>query len=119
MNKEEILNMPAGREMDALVLASVFGVMVFRDECGEPYRIGFFQEKEPVWNYSGNISSAWAVWNKLVERERYPTLHEGVNDNGEPCVWMSLVNPVMDCRGEDDVPLAICRAALLAVITLD
>ena len=114
MNVNEILSMPAGREMDALILASVFDVMVFRDEGGEPYRIGFFQENEPVWNYSGNISSAWAVVEKLAGEDSELSIHitGEYPGGGWRCV---LGNAFVDYEvTAETAPLAICRAALLA-----
>ena len=127
MTRDEILNMPAGYEMDALVLAYVFGVMAFRDGNGKAYKLGAFQENEPVPNYSTDISAAWEVYEKIIS--------DCKSNNGEPDFFMLNAYHAYPERGwyiakiwahhDGDIvefeltapsaPLAICRAALLAV----
>ena len=101
MNKtrEEILNMPAGREMDALVAKMV------------THNNYVFNNEHP--SYSTNIASAWEV----VEKEEH-----GFS------LWVSGVRSAPLCKAEiiigdnrygcyaNTAPLAICRAALLAVL---
>ena len=126
MNRDEILSMPAGRKMDALVLASVFGVMVFRDNNGEPYKLGVFQENEPVPNYSGNMSCAWSVVEFLNKDGYAPNLmnddngkwylaFDGTQDIGTVTFVTAFTDvPELWC---ESAPLAICRAALLTLVS--
>jgi hypothetical protein len=112
MNKDEVLKMPAGYEIDALVLASVFGVMAFRDNCGRPYKIGFFQENEPVPNYSGDMSSAWAVVEKILDGNRDIAIRSSAHG------WHVTIETKFFeyVANAETIPLAICQAALLTVI---
>lgn len=95
----------ANREIDALVKSFVMG--------GLPpvsYSILF----DYIPHYTTNISDAMTVWDKLVEMERFPDMHEGPNENGDIRVFISLVNPVIDLMAHDKCH-AIVRAALAAV----
>lgn len=113
MNKEEIWNMPAGNEMDALVLASVFDVISFADANGKPYKLSVNKNHEPIPNYSGDISAAWAVAHKLASQERVFSLHViGESFDGQ---WKAIFENafVHFTATAETVPLAICRAALM------
>jgi hypothetical protein len=102
MSRDEILNMPAGREMDALVATEIMG-----------------REME----YSTDIAAAWEVVLHEMGKGGCPNL---VNDddghwalsfdgtNNIPCtVQTSFIDdPRLWC---DTAPLAICKAALLAL----
>ena len=115
MTRDEILNIPAGYEMDALILASVFGVMAFRDEVGRAYKLGAFQENEPVPNYSGDILSAWAVVEKLGgEDSDYGAHIIGSINKTWRCIFSNAF--VEFSAMEATAPLAICRAALLTTL---
>ena len=123
MKREEILNMPAGREMDALVLMELFGVMAFRDSNGQPYKIGAFQENEPVPNYSTDVSDSLIVlseisaeWDSVMVNNQnfrdYPNMHFG-------CRMQALDKSkhikTVFALGETQA-LANCRAALLTTL---
>jgi hypothetical protein len=116
MTCEDILNMPAGPKLDDLVAEKVMN-----DPMGQ------------VWSrhYSTDISAAWEVLEKLFERGWYAeiitdaktteidfeiairdrnngtwTLDTGVEDGWITDGWVVA----------STAPLAICRAALLAVM---
>jgi hypothetical protein len=128
MNKDEIKNMPAGKEMDALIAIEVMGLPdrpmygnscaycgsemwhgVERSWCSvcEEWRYSAYKE------YSDGIEEAWEVVEKLC------------NESGCDVVKVCKRDPEL-LRGEwscnfgrgyeafgDTAPLAICRAALL------
>lgn len=135
-------DLPAGRELDALVAEKVMGEAVV--EHGEE----FLRNAEGLWGsrpkltvlrpshrpnapdgmrrlklpaYSTDIAAAWEVVERLLSRKMYPDL---VSSN-YPVVWTCEVDsysdpeaatdpwPVKACA--DTAPLAICRAALAAV----
>lgn len=121
MNREEIHNMPAGREMDEMIWIGVFGRAVValgdapcpycgsemrfcgkRSWCSECREWRFSSVKE----YSTDISAAWEVAEKLQKKR--------------PFVLCSSMGGYM-CNFDLEAlahaptaPLAICRAALLA-----
>lgn len=91
MTRDEILAMPAGREMDVLVGRHVM------DLVGPP---------DLYWEYSTDISAAWMVV------EKFPAV--SLTFRGK--YWFCDVNQVdFDYSQAETAPLAICRAALLAV----
>ena len=120
MTRDEILNMEAGREMDTLVAEKVMGFPVkIGDITGEPYHAQFGYSMP---NYSTNIAAAWMVVEKL--QNQYPAFN---------LVWVKLqiLKPEIALRRAwranfqgstlsdafaDTAPLAICRAALLAML---
>lgn len=111
MTRDEILNMPAGRELDALIAEKVMGLKVDYefDEVLEP-RVPFLVDKYDEWgylpNYSTDIAAAWQV----VERfESHCTMN---NVHG---IWECYL-PDFAIGKDKTAPLAICRAALLAVM---
>jgi hypothetical protein len=125
MTRDEILNTPAGRELDALVAEKVMELKVdyeFSDVL-EP-RVPFLVDKYDEWgylpNYSTDIAAAWEVV-EFLRRKFWST---------NIVCWDYSVKWVVTCEyrtghGEpkktlyadaDTAPLAICRAALLAVM---
>lgn len=127
MNKEEehILSLPAGRELDVRVLMGFFGVMAFRDSNGQPYKIGAFQENEPVPQYSTDINAAFGVYEKLVA--------DCTPNSGEPDfimlnaypdgtfyiakVWAHHDGDIVEFElTADSFPLAVCKLALTLVL---
>jgi hypothetical protein len=99
MTHEEILNMPAGREMDALIAEKVMGVKLF---CFCP---------------STDIAAAWQVVDYFAKKYGDVCLEMVLVENEtltgqEWCVSLRLD---ADIALADTAPLAICRAALLAV----
>lgn len=118
MNQEEILNMSAGNEMDALVLYEVFRVMPFKTESGKPYRLDKFQKPEPVHNYSGDISAAWSVVEKMhkIGWDFYCEYTRVENSLQHWALFETDKCELDKCASAETLPLAICRAALLAVV---
>lgn len=124
MTRDELLTMPAGRELDRLVAEKVMGQM--------------WQGGSPIPNYDGrwpwpppystDIAAAWLVANKLGERwfvdigclpgdcagNPNPKWEARFWD-AEPCIsgGVGHVSGLEEfkARGET-APLAICRAAL-------
>ena len=146
MSRDEILNMPAGRQLDALIAEKVMGWEAIRvDYFGEDssprqneleewmakneldsigdYFIDVdknFWVEDNDWQPSTDIHAAWEV----VEKMR--------NNKYEPCVNGECWTPIEHRMGlwqadfqnggpchsarADTAPLAICRAALLAAM---
>lgn len=123
MTREEILNMPAGREMDALIAENVMGIesVAFNDEtkcpecestmrfCGSRSWCSSCHEwiYSPYKEYSTDISAAWEVVEKLGI-----IFQETCIDNDKD--WRCYFDNA--CASAETAPLAICRAALLAVM---
>lgn len=99
MKREEIAKMPAGREMDALVMEWVTKFTV-NDNFYIPH-------------YSTDISAAWQVVDKMKERGLGFAIHCG--ENWRPIALFDKEESENDWIGAETAPLAICRAALLAV----
>lgn len=99
MTRDEILNMPAGREMDVLI-ADILG------------------KSHGIWNFSTDIAAVWEVVQRL-EQDWEVELSTGHNFRDYPgqsygCrIASKCTILVMFCLAES-APLAICRAALLA-----
>ncbi len=108
--------MPAGYEMDALVLASVVGVMACRDGNGKAYKLGAFQENEPVPNYSGDISAAWSIVEKIKQDGKWMSIATDMLSSELFSEWICefMKDDEVDFALGDTAPLAICRAVLLA-----
>lgn len=107
MNKDEILNMPAGREMDALIREKIFRRMPPRKD-GELTRSWLDGYLCQDTYYSTDISAAWEV----VEKQNvFQVIKSGD-------AWMVRYHDgtYMDSVMAPTAPLAICRAALLAVM---
>jgi len=92
MNRDEILEMPAGREMDALVAEMVMG----QTECAR--------------HYSTDIAAAWQVWEKMKYGRFFEFCHElaRIIGNGAPEAYVDFLYGI---NAE-----TICRAALLATV---
>lgn len=124
MTRDEILAMPAGRSMDALVAKHVFGCSVNLDfESEEPYcdcrgeMYGAHGDTDWNWTrkYSTDISAAWEVVDKFYSfrvcrysgGERYNAYCVRYSDGREYEI---------DGSADADTPsLAICRAALICL----
>jgi len=141
MTRDEILNMPAGREMDALIAEKVMGWNILTKPdgyrywadtdgefaCGVPPEEGYFEDEEDLhllkWHPSESILWAWDVVEVLRGKFWSTTITQ----------WDHSRKTVVTCeyrsgRGEhkaplyadaDTAPLAICRAALLAVMEVE
>jgi len=111
MTKDEILNMPAGREMDALI-ASIF----FKDSYIHSVdSTNGLQRTFPF--FSKDISAAWEVVEKLKKDGWSFTLTQHADPLGDYVIEFWRRDNFMedyDTIRENTAPLAICRAALLA-----
>ena len=137
MQRDEILSMEAGRELDALVAERVMGwgdislhPMMDSDWWGMPSgpataiqgAVGWLYTHEKVPNYSTDIAAAWEVVEAVRGRGWSLSLGEGMSGYGDAVVWMVDFykgNRICLSANGPDVPLAICRAALLAVMEDD
>ena len=116
MTRDDILNMPAGREMDALIEKLVFCHAPYLDSL-DIWRVAVDENMERVLpKYSTDIAAAWEVTEKFwsVKVNKYLDGKEWrayvvrlSNDNKSNSDGGSFA---------DTAPLAICRAALLAVM---
>lgn len=106
MTRDEILNMPAGREMDSLVAKYIMKVSDARE----------------VFFFSTDIYVAWEVVKKIMSEYWFSINTPCDSRSG---MWevdfMSLrdKSPFNYISYGDTAPLAICRAALLAVMEND
>lgn len=110
MTRDEILKMQAGREMDALVHANIFGAVSVKMKNVFPGFDGFvFADQDgkfcPVPKYSTDIGAAW----QIVEH-----FHNEATLNNVHGVWEVHLQGI--CGKSQSAPLAICRSALLASI---
>jgi hypothetical protein len=141
MTRDEILNMPAGKEIDALIAEKVmgwhkgdsYGREVWLD-TDERYQRGIarengFEDDEDFhllhWHPSESILWAWEVIEKMQEIDSHwsPGVNWDDDDGDGNPMWVASFT----YYGEDEsqfqqnevwdksAPLAICRAALLAV----
>jgi len=127
MTREEILKLEAGPELDRLVAEKVIGWEEGKDfDCsGEgtlihyPFRNRVLSKK---WSPSTDIAAAWEVVRRVFELK--PTLGFVLfTDISGHCraafydilEYIDQVVPVSEIDDAETVPLAICRAALLAV----
>lgn len=128
MNKEEILAMAAGSEIDALIAEKVMGWKraVATDGATEYWDDGSFcsgrlveptvggfrlDDYSNTWNPSESISAAWEVLAKMG--------HAQINKkvNGEYAVrWGNTRWADSPVCVSKSAPEAICKAALLAVM---
>ena len=135
MNKDEILEMQAGRELDALIAERVMGwtkvsKTVSRWTEGTEIREKIVWEgKAPddlkcsspieIKKYSTGIAAAWQVVEKI--RGMYECKsHNGIVVMSDPDGWYAeFPEPIWSDATEKTAPLAICRAALLATLESD
>ena len=121
MNKDEILNMSAGREMDMLVGEKVMGWIY--NQLGDAW----IREGQPwvgcdAFHPSTDISAAWDVVEKLHSDFSIDLSYDDPQTI-EPIKWCCELyaksEPYQDYEARaDSAPLAICRAALLATLNL-
>ncbi len=96
----DIREMKAGRELDALVAEKVMG-QYFRNEWYKLYN-------DTIPCYSTDISAAWKVVEKI--KKEFVGISDPLNCN----IWECSFTFKTSALGET-APLAICRAALLAM----
>ena len=136
MMRDEILNMPAGRGMDALIAEKVMGIDLSQECGGEMYDedSNYWSctscSKEGGWNedfqhtiqpqhYSNSINAAWGVVEKLCNESGCDIVKVCKRDpellRGE---WSCNLGRGFEAFG-DTAPLAICRTALLSVLEIE
>jgi hypothetical protein len=112
MTRDEILNMPAGRELDALVWMALHGqepnILVCRHVDGDyqPHA-GYPSGHISPPHYSTDIAAAWEV-DKVTEIAMLNKVHGTWEAY---CFTPSKERSL--CGKDKSAPLAICRAALL------
>ena len=138
----DILNMEAGRELDRLVAEKVMGWKLVNYETYMPAKTeadyadaanndgwmweGMAGDGEAwQWKPSTDISAAWQVWEKLRQSGEWCCLDIG--SDYDYCYRVTLIpsnfdekyegkhEPTVTIDGEGSAPLAICKAALLAI----
>ena len=132
MTRDEILSMPAGRELDALVAERVMGWDIhpvspdpYEKELAWYSEDGKLQCGDEYWKPSENIADAFQVVEKMKELG-YKVQRFGTGDlMGDK--WQASfadVYRIVSYKGDkgdfadaDTLPLAISQAALLAVLT--
>jgi hypothetical protein len=121
MNYDE---MPAGREMDALVAEKVMGYRwlkvngikaLFPPDL-KPSDVDWFPEDDPLdlvrWPYSTDIAAAWEV----VEHNHDVSVeHRAMSSTPWAVTFQRHMDGTEFTGFADTAPLAICRAALKAV----
>ena len=113
MTRDEILSMPAGRELDAAVAELVMGWEIVRTGIGNDHYISPSDNSLLRlicnWKPSENIADAWRVVEKMPNIQIAHVTEYGywrvAPDYHEPTMFVIADTP----------ELAICRAALLAV----
>ena len=132
MDRDEILNMPAGREMDALVAEKVMGWHIETDDSGwghwadanGHWGAGInqddtddYEDDEDFhilhWHPSQSIKWAWEVVEQVTKKSKFTVIEiRGGNELYQIAFWYPLKD---SWHAEGLLPLAICRAALLTV----
>lgn len=130
MTRDEILNMPAGREMDALVWMALheqnpdLTLCRFVDGEYQP-NAGYPSGHISPPNYSTDIAAAWDVVKKIcieAPEDCWTGPQMQINYSYEECEVIFTNLDSIDCISETaeatakNLPLAICRAALIAVM---
>lgn len=121
MNRDEILNMEAGSELDVLVAEKVMGWQ----KSNPGYERTFWIDSRGVWMHfidswspSTDISAAWDVVVKM-ENDDYWWTAEDVIPNSDPVVYsctFSKKGKYYTAEWDFSMPLAICHAVLLTVM---
>jgi hypothetical protein len=145
MTRDEILNMSAGRKLDELIAQYVFGAQKHQWEllpntentaycslCGTTVNKRVLNTDElvlclpgSILNYSTNIVAAWEVFEWLSQYSVETAVRNDVVVGHESDGWCVSVWWFKDIQSShavegvyaDTAPLAICRAALLALMT--
>lgn len=118
MTRDEILNMPAGRVLDAVVAERVLNwTHIKHNELLNEYSVG--KDPDVGWrvipNFSTDIAAAWEV----VEKMPFGYELRLCDYKGSIVRWQAEFHePGAKTLmvWADTAPLAICRAALLAMI---
>lgn len=135
MTKNEVEKLEANEDTNEIIARVVMGLETFRAEGGE-YMARFDFAVKGDWlyklnpppgevivvgwpfgyvkNYTGDISAAWQVVEKIGEF----TLHHHVHHPDADNLWYAttVVNNAIAYASAETAPLAICRAALIAML---
>jgi len=121
MTHEEILKMEAGPQLDLLIAERVMGWSE-----GKHFEVGDFGvvklgEVIDIWSPSTDIAAAWEVTTKLCELGIVPEVYgmwlTKKKNEWYIVLWYSVEDLTAAARAKaPSLPLAICRAALLAVM---
>lgn len=121
MNRDEILAMTPGREMDALVAENVFGWRECRVN-GNHWAYGkppdFDHPDDPrvrIEDYSTDLSAVWEVVAELSEKRGYGFSLGRAGIRYEPDRMWNVRVGTDEWVEANTAPEAICKAALLAV----
>ena len=110
MNADEISNMPAGNRLDFAIATLVMGMdfQAVPREGGGEYSTWW----DANFNPSIDIVAAW----KVMEKMQTPRTIISIRSEGN--LWFVRIfrDPMVFEAGADKAPLAICRAALLAIM---
>lgn len=115
MNKEEILAMKAGEELDELIERDIF-------DWKPKFKHGDVQEfyRSDFLPYSTNISSAWQVVEKITKELDYPfyltyckSIHEEDKQDWRATFALFVKGLIHVYNDGKTAPEAICKAALL------
>lgn len=132
MNRDKILKMEAGREMDELIAIGIMGLPRRSElendspcpDCGTPlYKRASRAARakcdscndwkySPYKEYSTDISAAWEVFEELVKK--WDIVEVWYERNTDPKWWCEFISGGDGNNAfADTAPLAICRVALL------
>ena len=132
MTREEILKLEPGPELDRLMAEKVMGWK--RTTKGAPPGCAYWKDDDGLvranetpggsldWNPSTDIAAAWEVVKYMAQRQ-FDFILSGHGEKYIVQVWNAdpganrVRNPLATVYGP--VPLAICQAALLAVMEAD
>jgi len=120
MTRGEILKMEAGPELDRLVAEQIMGWREGQDTLKLQGGVGILGEKA-IPRYSTDIAAAMEVIERLLEKRLRVSMYSPWGDRNEPHAipeWTVFVlsnhGLGIEMEGET-LPLAICRAALIAL----
>lgn len=125
MNAKEISNMPAGRIMDGLIAEKIFkfgDIQEFDSELSGRTFSGWIDDKNKsiirpeFWQPSESIESAWEVLQEFGKLGYLWQLQNQENGRANGYQFALFIGEVVHRGYAETAPLAICRAALLAVV---
>ena len=130
MNKDEIMKIEAGKELDVLILQRFFGVkkIYYMDDEGSvsnsPTNSPYYIPSGKPWRthridsryvpyFSTDVSEAWRV---VVKMSEPPTTMEAASKAENTKFAYIIERERLWACTEQEAALRICRAALLAVM---
>ena len=119
MNREDILKMEAGREMDLLVAEKVMGMSPpegkTHGSCCYCQTCGYAHD-ECVCGYSESIEMAWEVVKEMSAKNFWCVMEVLSSRSVVMFEEAKTMEKYEAYANPYDLPLAICRAALLATL---